>query len=156
MDFGLPTQSIYTIVTGLAIVIGSFLLFTWALKKSGGAATKRRGTLPSEAVSVLGRVPLAPRQFADLVRVGNKLVLVAQTPTGPTPLTEVTDPVEVDRLVGICQQSTTTSTTKAFEQIFQQMTSEPATGGFIGDEPLPMSLSAAASAYRSQRGTARV
>jgi flagellar biogenesis protein FliO len=154
-DFGVPVQSIYTVITALAIVLGAFLLFAWALRRGGKNSGTRRGLLPADAVSVLGRVPLAARQFADLLRVGNKLVLVAQTPSGPTTLTEITDPVEVDRLVGLCQQFDPHSTTKAFEQVFQQLSSEPTSGGLL-DDPLPASLTSAASAYRSHRGAARV
>jgi flagellar biogenesis protein FliO len=151
----MPLQSIYTVITALAIVIGAFLLFTWAIRRGGKNSIGTRGSLPAEVVNVLGRVPIAARQFAQLLRVGNKLVLVALTPDGPTALTEVTDPAEVDRLVGLCQQSESKSSTKVFEQVFQQFTNEPASGGFLGSEPLPTSLTTAASAYRSHRGTAR-
>lgn len=154
MNFSLPTQSLYTVITALAIVIGAFLLFAWALKRSGKASTSKKTLLPSEAVSVLGRMPLAARQFAQLLRVGNKLVLVAFTPTGPITLTEVTDPAEVDRLTGMCQQSDPHSTTKTFDKIFQQFSKEPASG-FLGEDALPTSLTPIASAYRSQRGPAR-
>jgi flagellar biogenesis protein FliO len=155
LDFGLPVQSMYSVVTALAIVIGAFLVFAWALKKGSKNARGRRALLPADAVSVLGKVPLAARQFAELLRVGNKLVLVAMTPSGPTTITEVTDPAEVDRLVGLCQQFSPHSTTKAFEHVLQQMSNEPTGGTFLGGEPLP-SFSPAASAYRSHRGAARV
>jgi flagellar biogenesis protein FliO len=111
--------------------------------------------LPGDVVSVLGRVPLAARQFAELLRVGNKLVLVSITPTGAEPLTEVTDPVEVDRLLGLCQQNNPHSTTKAFEQVFQQLSNETAPHGFFGGESLPTSLSSPARAYRAYRGDTR-
>jgi flagellar biogenesis protein FliO len=153
--FGMPLQSIYTVITALAIVLGAFLLFAWAIRRGGKNSIARRGSLPSEVVNVLGRVPIAARQFAQLLRVGNKLVLVALTPAGPTTLTEVTDPAEVDRLVGLCQQSDSKSSTKTFENVFQQFTTEPTNGGFLGSEPVPTSLTSAASAYRSHRGTAR-
>lgn len=155
VDFGLPTQSIYTVATALAIVIGAFLLFAWALRRGGKNSNLRRSIVPADAVSVLGRVMLAPRQFAELLRVGNKLVLVAMTPAGPSTITEVIDAAEVDRIVGLCQQSGTLSTTKMFEQVFQQMSNEPTTNSFLGDEAVPASMSLAASAYRSQRGPAR-
>jgi flagellar biogenesis protein FliO len=155
LDFGLPVQSMYTVVTALAVVIGAFLIFAWALKKGSKKSRGSRELLPADAVSVLGRVPLAARQFAELMRVGNKLVLVAMTPSGPTTITEITDPAEVDRLVGLCQQFSPHSTTKAFEHVLQQMSSEPTGGTFLGGEPIP-SFSPAASAYRSQRGVARV
>jgi flagellar biogenesis protein FliO len=154
-NLGIPLQSAYTMITGLAIVIGAFYLFTWAIRRGGKTAGGRRGLLPSDVVDVLGRVPIAARQFAQLLRVGNKLVLVALTPEGPTTLTEVTDPAEVDRLVGLCQQMDPKSTTNAFEQVFQQFTTEPVGGGFLGSDPLPSSLATAASAYRSHRGATR-
>jgi flagellar biogenesis protein FliO len=153
-EFGVPMQSLYTIVSALAIVLGAFLLFAWAARRSARMSARRR-QLPADVVSVLGRVPLAARQFAELLRVGNKLVLVSLTPTGAETLTEVTDPAEVDRLLGLCQQTGPYSTTKAFEQVFQQMSAESAPTGFLGNESLPPSLASPAGAYRAHRGGTR-
>jgi len=147
-DIGMPAGSIYTISSALAMVIGAFLLFAWLLRRGGRKAST---PLPADVVSVLGRVPLAARQFAELLRVGNKLVLVSLTPTGAETLTEVTDPVEVDRLVGLCQQYSPHSTTKAFEQVFRQLSRESVPGGFLRGESLPP-LSSAAAAYGAHRG----
>ncbi|HEX4412530.1 MAG TPA: flagellar biosynthetic protein FliO [Lacipirellulaceae bacterium] len=154
-NFGVPSQSIYTMITALAIVIGVFLLFAWTLRRGSTKAGGRLATLPTEVVQVLGRIPIAARQFAQLLRVGNKLVLVALTPEGPTTLTEVTDPAEVDRLVGLCQQTDAKSTSKMFEQVFQQFSAEPTGGSYLGSDSIPSSISTAASAYRSHRGTTR-
>jgi flagellar biogenesis protein FliO len=151
MDFGMPTKSLFTMGTGLAIVVGAFLLFAWVLRRSGSGRVGR-GILPTDAVSVLGRVSLTSKQIAQLLRVGNKLVLVAITPGGAETLTEVTDPAEVDRLMGMCQQTDRHSTTKAFEQVFQNLSREPAPSGFLGGESLPTSISPVAAAYRSHRG----
>jgi flagellar biogenesis protein FliO len=149
LEFGLSAQSIYTVLSALVIVIGAFLIFAWALRRG---TRKSQSLLPSDVASVLGRVPLAARQFAELLRVGNKLVLVSLTPGGATTLTEVTDPAEVDRLLGLCQQHDPHSTTKAFEKVFQQLSSEPGRAGFFGDDSLPTSFSPIAGAYRAQRG----
>jgi flagellar biogenesis protein FliO len=150
-DFGLPLNTAYTMVSALAIAIGAFLLCAWLLKRGGRGAAQ---TLPPEAVGVLGRVMLDPRQFAQLLRVGNKLVLISLTPSGAETLTEVTDPVEVDRLVGLCQQSSPHSTTKAFEQVFQQLSREPAPSGFLGGA-LPQATSMPSlDMFRPQRGEA--
>jgi flagellar biogenesis protein FliO len=152
-EYGLPTQSLYTILSALAIVIGAFLLFVWAMRRAGRLSAQR-GQLPADVVSVLGRVPLAARQSAQLLRVGNKLVLVSLTPTGAETLTEVTDPAEVDRLVGLCQQANPYSTTQAFEQVFRQMSNEAAGPGFLGHESPLASLASPAGAYRANRGGA--
>jgi flagellar biogenesis protein FliO len=149
-DFGIPAQSMYTIATGLTIVVGAFLIFVWVLRR--GIQGRRQGMLPADAVSVLGRVPLSTRQFAELLRVGNKLVLVALMPGGAETLTEVTDPAEVDRLVGMCKAREPYSTTKAFEQVFQNLSREPIGDGFFGADALPTTISPVAAAYRSQRG----
>jgi flagellar biogenesis protein FliO len=148
-EFGLPFGSLQTILSALAIVIGIFLLFAWLLRRNG---QKTGAALPAEVVSVLGRVLLAPRHVTELLRVGNKLVLVSITPAGAEPITEVSDPVEVDRLVGLCQQYSPHSTTKAFEQVFRQLSREAAPSGFSGNDSLPQTISSAAAAYRAHRG----
>lgn len=130
-SFGLPVDSIYTTVTALAVVLGMFLLGAGLVRRGG---KKSNGRLPEEVVSVLGRVPLAARQFAELVRVGNKLVLVSVTPGGAESLAEITDPAEIDRIVGLCKQTSKKSSTAEFDQVFRQLAEEAAPVGFLGDE----------------------
>jgi flagellar biogenesis protein FliO len=76
--------------------------------------------VPSEVVEVLGRAPLAGRQQMHVVRFGNKVLLIAVTPAGAETLSEITEPAEVDRLSGICQQIHAHSATNAFRQVFRQ------------------------------------
>jgi flagellar biogenesis protein FliO len=130
-NLSLRWDSISTMVSALGVVIGCFLICTWLVRRG---TRKTSAALPRDVVSVLGRVPLAARNVAQLIRVGNKLVLVSLTPAGAEALTEVTDPAEVDRLVGLCHQSDSHSTTKAFEHVFRQMSLEPTPTGFLGPE----------------------
>lgn len=123
-------ESFATAGSGLAIVVGLFLVCVWLLRRSGPKPT---APLPSEAVAVLGRVPLAARNFAHLLQVGNKLVLVAMTPEGVSPITEITDPVEVQRLLGLCQSNRKQSTTAEFHDVLEKLSKEP-TSGFLGNE----------------------
>jgi len=127
-------ESLATAGTGLAIVLGLFFVCMWLMRRSGPKPTT---PLPKEAVAVLGRVPLAARNFAHLIQVGNKLVLVAITPDGVTPITEVTDPGEVDRLLGLCLRKHKQSSTAEFHNVLQQLANEPAKG-FLGNEAQPM------------------
>jgi flagellar biogenesis protein FliO len=152
-SFGLPVDSIYTTVTALAVVLGLFLLGAGLVRRGSG---KSNGRLPEEVVSVLGRVPLAARQFAELIRVGNKLVLISLTSGGVEALAEITDPAEIDRIVGLCHQKSKKSSTVEFDQVFRQLADEPAPVGFLGNEaPRVDARSASASdVFAAYRGGA--
>ena len=110
-------SSVMTGLASLAVVLGLFFAVAWALRRGmpPGAAM-----LPREAVEVLGKTPLAGRQHAHLLRCGNKVLLVYLAQGVAETLTEITDPLEVDRLVGLCRQSHPQSTTASFRQILQQ------------------------------------
>jgi flagellar protein FliO/FliZ len=118
---------------GLAIVIALFLLFSWTMRRGG---PKSSGVLPESAFAVLGRAPLTAQSFAQLLRVGNKLVLVAMSADGAQPLTEVTDPLEVDRIAGLCMSGKPTGSSAEFQQVLAQLSKEPARG-FLGREASP-------------------
>lgn len=124
-----PVGTASTLATGaasLAAVLGLFFVVAWALRRG-----MPRGSmlLPGEVVEVLGRAPLTGRQFAHLVRCGNKLLLVHLAPGCAETLTEITDPVEVDRLAGLCKQAQPQSTTASFRQVFQQFSREKSAAG---------------------------
>jgi flagellar biogenesis protein FliO len=112
---GLPAA--VTVAGSLAVVLGLFLLVAWAMRR---ATPRGSALLPSEVFEVLGRAHLAGRQQAHLLRCGRKLLLVSVTPAGIETLTEVTEPLEVDRLAGLCRQAQPHGATAAFRQIFQQ------------------------------------
>jgi flagellar biogenesis protein FliO len=120
-----PLPSLATMLAALGLVLGLFLTTIWLLRRSMPAGPRM---LPSEVVEVLGRVALAGRQHAHLVRCGNKLLLLSVAPAGVETLTEITDPLEVDRLAGLCQQSHPHSASTAFRQVFQQFGQKPAKG----------------------------
>jgi flagellar biogenesis protein FliO len=151
-DFGLPLDAMYTTGAALAIVVGLFLLCAWALRRG---SRKSAHLLSSDVAQVLGRVPLAARQFAELLHVGNKLVLVSVTSAGAETLTEITDPLEVDRLLGICKQADSRSSTAEFDEMFRQLTEEPTPASFLGEETIRLDARSAAGAYAAQRGGVR-
>ncbi len=93
-------QSAATLAGSLALVLGIFFLVVWLFSR---ALPQGRGVLPAEAFEVLGRSPLANRQQAQLLRCGNKLLLICVGAAGAETLTEITDPAEVERLVETCR-----------------------------------------------------
>jgi flagellar protein FliO/FliZ len=115
------TSSLWTGLAALGVVLGLFFVAAWALRRGMPAAP---GRLPSEVVEVLGRTPLAARQYAHLIRCGNKLLLVHLAPGTAETLTEITDPAEVDRIAGLCRQSHPQSATATFRHVFQQFARE--------------------------------
>jgi flagellar biogenesis protein FliO len=95
-----PTKPLVTGAASLGIVLGLFLLVVWVARRG---TPGRSALVPSEAVEVLGRAPFVARQYVHIVRCGNKLLLVYFSQHGAQTLTEITDPAEVERLVGLCQ-----------------------------------------------------
>jgi flagellar protein FliO/FliZ len=129
--FSLPSstdKAMTTVVSGLAIVIGLFLLFMWVTKRN---APKSMLALPGEVVEVLGRAPLNAKQQMQLVRLGNRLLLLAMSPDSAETLAEISDPAEVDRLTAICRQNAPGSVTETFRQVLAELGNGPARGGFI-------------------------
>ena len=118
-----------TTMGSLALVLGLFFAVAWFLRKGMPA---QAALLPSEVVETLGRSPLAGRQQMQLVRCGNKLLLLCVSPAGAETLTEIIEPAEVDRLSGLCRQGHPQSATTMFRQVFQQFAREPAEPGFLG------------------------
>jgi flagellar biogenesis protein FliO len=125
-----------TVVGSLAVVLGAFFAFLWITRRAGPQGTL---PLPSEAVESLGRAPLAGRQQMQLLRVGRKLVLLSVTATDARTLTEITDPDEVDRLAGLCQQTRPGSVTSTFRHVLAQCAGEPASRRAASDSNRPAS-----------------
>jgi flagellar biogenesis protein FliO len=138
-----PTPT--TLLAALGGVLGLFLLLALLVRRG-----LPRGSvlLPSQAVEVLGRTPLVGRLQMHLVRCGNKIVLLAISPTGVDALAEITDPQEVDRLAGICAQSDPASASNTFGRLFQQW-GEPRPGrNIFGQSPPSPEAEAFAEAVR--------
>ena len=110
--------SLVTVGGSLAAVLGVFFLLVWVMRR---AAPQGPVALPGEAFEVLGRAPLANRQQVHLLRCGSKLLLVSLTPSGAETLTEITDPLEVERLAESCHRAKAQGGTAVFRRVFEQL-----------------------------------
>jgi flagellar biogenesis protein FliO len=143
------TASMTTAGSALALVLGLLCLSAWVVKRSLPRSAR---VLPTDVAEVLGRVPLAGRQVGQLVRVGRKLLLVATTPNGIETLTEITDEEDVQNLLRICDEAHGRGAQAAFDDVFRQMTREPARPGFLGEEALDYDPRQLAAAYARTPG----
>jgi flagellar biogenesis protein FliO len=122
---------IWTTGGALALVLGLFYVVVWLMRR---AAPKTASPLPADVVEILGRAPLGGRQCVHLIRCGRKLLLVNVTAERADTLTEITDPVEVDRLAGLCEQSRSGTATAAFRHVFEQFSQPGRRRGTLKDE----------------------
>lgn len=106
----------------LAAVLGLLALIVWCTRRF---APPGMTLLPKEVFEPLGRAMLPGQQPVQLVRLGPKLLLVAQHGGSLTTLAEVTDPVEVEHLLGLCRRQRPDSATAAFREVLAHLTQGP-------------------------------
>lgn len=83
------------LVVLMVFALGLAKLF---LKRSPYAITG----LPPDAVDVLGRRAVDPRNSVYMIKVGSRLILMGSSPGGLSSLAEITDPIEVASLTNVC------------------------------------------------------
>ena len=115
---GNTLQMLMSVGSSLLIVIGLFLGFAWFYRKSVGSGLA--GSLPKNVVQVLGKTTVASRQQLVLLRFGSKLVLVSMVQGDARTISEITDPLEVDQLAGLCESQQPGSISNSFRDILAQ------------------------------------
>lgn len=111
-------QALVSIGSSLAIVMGLVFGVAWFYRKT--LNTSLGASLPKQVVDVLGRTPIATRQQLVLVRFGSKLVLVSMVQGEARTISEITDPLEVDQLAGLCESAKPGSITQSFRSVLSQ------------------------------------
>ena len=89
--------------------------------KSQSTTTARR--LPNDAFDVLGRQAIDQRTSVILARCGSRILVLSLSPHGLQTLTEITDPVEIDCLAGLCR---TTQRDHGLVETFRTLLHKPA------------------------------
>ncbi len=86
-------------VASLSLVLGGYLAFLWIMRL---LSPQRRGVLPKQVVEIVGTTRFNSKHNLQLVRLGNKLLLLLVGSEGTQSIGEVTDPDEVEMLVAMC------------------------------------------------------
>jgi flagellar biogenesis protein FliO len=113
-----PVLDAGRVALALAAVVALIFLLRWVAKRFFGVTGTSRST---RAVQVLSRSPLSPRQQLVLLRVGRRLLIVADGGGQMNTLSEITDPDEVAALVGQLQDDHGDRGTKSFGTMFGRM-----------------------------------
>lgn len=113
----------------LCIVIGGYLGLVWLLRKINPSGNQG---IPTEVLEVVGNAPLDSRQNLQLVRLGSKLLLMIHGPDGTQPIGEVTDPVEVDHLVSLCNGRTRAANTAVNHAVNRHQSAQSQQAGGTG------------------------
>ena len=108
-------QMVVSIVSSLLLVVGLFLGVAWCYRKTLG--TSLAGGLPKQVVSILGRTSISARQQLVLVRFGSKLLLVSVIQGEARTLGEISDPLEVDQMLGQCESGQPGSISHSFKSL---------------------------------------
>ena len=106
-------------VWSLLFVVGLIAAGARWLKSRSPAAT--RG-LPDEVFELLGRKAIDPRTSVVLARCGSRLLVLSQSTHGLQTLAEITDPVEIDCLAGLCRA---TQSDQSLVETFRSMLHRP-------------------------------
>lgn len=129
---GLGASGRSLLQTGVALAFVLLLVFAcaWLLRKAG---PKSLQPLPLEAVQLLGNAPLYGKQHLRLLRVGQRVLLLAVSEVSTRTLAEVTDPAEVSQLLELCQSNNPQGHAKTFEAMLRESGRERASG-FLGSQ----------------------
>jgi len=102
-------------LTALGVVIGLILLGKWGWTKLSGQVPASGGA-GSRAVELLSRTAIAPKNHVLLLRVGQRVLVVSDSPTGMRTLTELAEPDEVADLLTTVTAQQSDSISNQFRQ----------------------------------------
>ncbi len=111
-------KSLLTTVFALMVVLAAFMAFAMFTRRAWNVT---KGTLPKQVFEVLGKTTYAPRQQMMVVRFGHKVLLVNHEQGNVQTLSEIDEPQEVDRIVGVFEQQSSNSISNSFGQVLSQV-----------------------------------
>jgi flagellar biogenesis protein FliO len=110
-------RSALTVLGSLGMVLGLFFIGAWIMRRGIPTSAQR---LPLDVFESLGRVPLSKGQHAQLLKLGNKIVLVSISATGTDTITEVNDQTEVERIAAACRSSQHAEAPETFRRLYER------------------------------------
>jgi flagellar biogenesis protein FliO len=113
--------NVLSLLWPLAVILALIVLVYWAARRYLPGMKRLAG---SDAVKVLARTYVSPRQSIALVKAGRRVLVVGQTAERLSALASIDDPEEVSELLGLCQGAGEGSAGASFRKAFQEMDDE--------------------------------
>lgn len=108
-----PWKTFVSLVIVLALIVGVTYFFKRFYLNSN------RSSMPA-GVEILARSNMNPKQSLCLVQLGNRLVLLGQSPNHISSLQTIDDPDEMAQILGQLEQKKTLSITNTFGKLFHR------------------------------------
>ena len=105
----------------LLIVIAAFFLLVILFRKVSPQGNR---PLPKEAFECLGKYFLTQKHQLQVLRLGNRIVLVSVMPEGVTTLAEITDSDEAVQFLGLCRRLDSNAATEVFRKAVANISDE--------------------------------
>jgi flagellar biogenesis protein FliO len=102
-----------SVLAALAVVVLAVFAAARCWKSYG---PKLPGAAPLQAVEILGRCRIEPRQSLYIVRLGSRILVIGSSGGELTTLSEITEPVEADLIIAQCKGGVGSST--PFSRLF--------------------------------------
>ncbi len=129
---GMEILPVLSVLGSLCLVLGVFFVFVVFMRRVG---PKHGRTLPKEAFENIGRFALNPKLQLNLLRLGNRLILVATTSDGTVEtLSEIDHPDEVVQILGMCRKLDPNGSSVQFQSVLDEFAREKTEGGFFGPD----------------------
>lgn len=107
-------------LAALGVVIGLMLVLRWLWVRMGGRVV----TGSSPVVEMLSRTSVAPKNHVVLVRVGSRILVCGDSPSGLRTLADIDDEQEVADLLTAITASRDSSITRGFNQVLHRFHGE--------------------------------
>ncbi len=126
-----PYMEMVRLAVSLGAVLSLVVGGAWAFKKF---VPRTAGMFGSGPLKVIARTYLAPRQMVCLVSVPGKLLVVGSTQQSLSPLAEIDDPVEIERVLSLLETSSPRGASETFKNMMSSVSGRPSGGKAIEDD----------------------
>lgn len=114
-----PYLDMFRLAAALAAVLGLVIAGAWAFKRF---VPRTAGMFGSGTLKVLARTYLGPKQMVSLVSVPGRLLVVGSTQQSVSTLAEISDPVEMERVLSLFERNSPKGASAAFKNIMATVT----------------------------------